>query len=249
MNVMTSLCRCAHCISCIGLGRRGLVTFLTYPPDDLVLAAPSAARLHGIRAGSAPGAPGRASRVGPAIRSYRGQQPVGAAVAVKCLACQHGQDDRELKASSPTSAIMTSGSHSCWRLAAYRGPAWTPLAARRPRTPGRSITSAAITATYDTALTAKHGVVPIVTISTRARAGPTTRALFITTPLRLTALDKSPATIPVRWQPMQPGGSRRRRSVKTTAAKSATATRRHCSASPGKSTSPQAVQLSSRHRA
>jgi hypothetical protein len=40
-------------------------------------------------------------------------------------------------------------------------------------------------------LTAKHGVVPIVTISAPARAGPTTRALFMTTPLRLTALDRS----------------------------------------------------------
>ena len=40
-------------------------------------------------------------------------------------------------------------------------------------------------------MTAKHGVVPTVTISTPASAGPTTRALFITTPLRLTALDRS----------------------------------------------------------
>jgi hypothetical protein len=40
-------------------------------------------------------------------------------------------------------------------------------------------------------LTAKHGVVPIVRISTPASAGPTTRALFITTPLRLTALERS----------------------------------------------------------
>ena len=100
----------------------------------------------------------------------------------------------KLKASSPTSAIMTSGSHSCWRLAAYRRPSRTPPVARRPRAPGRSersITSAAITARYDSALTAKHGVVPIVRISTPARAGPITRALFMTTPLRLTALDRS----------------------------------------------------------
>jgi hypothetical protein len=37
----------------------------------------------------------------------------------------------------------------------------------------------------------KHGVVPTVAISTPAMAGPTTRALFTTTPLRLTALDRS----------------------------------------------------------
>jgi hypothetical protein len=47
----------------------------------------------------------------------------------------------------------------------------------------------------------------------------------------------------------RPGGRPGHVSVKTTAAKSATATRRHYSASPGKSTSLPSVQLSSRHRA
>ena len=42
-------------------------------------------------------------------------------------------------------------------------------------------------------MTAKQGVVPTVTISAPATAGPTTRALFITTPLRLTALARSSA--------------------------------------------------------
>ena len=32
---------------------------------------------------------------------YGGQEPVGAAVAVKCLACQHGQDDREIEGEQP----------------------------------------------------------------------------------------------------------------------------------------------------
>ena len=41
-------------------------------------------------------------------------------------------------------------------------------------------------------MTAKHGVVPTVTINAPATAGPTTRAVFITTPLRLTALARSP---------------------------------------------------------
>ena len=37
----------------------------------------------------------------------------------------------------------------------------------------------------------KHTVVPTVTMSTPANAGPTTRALLTTTPLRLTALARS----------------------------------------------------------
>jgi hypothetical protein len=41
--------------------------------------------------------------------------------------------------------------------------------------------SAMMTARYDTALTAKHGVVPTVAINAPATAGPTTRALFMTT--------------------------------------------------------------------
>jgi hypothetical protein len=40
-------------------------------------------------------------------------------------------------------------------------------------------------------LTAKHGVVPTVTISAPATAGPTTRAVFTTTPFKLTALGRS----------------------------------------------------------
>lgn len=46
-----------------------------------------------------------------------------------------------------------------------------------------------------------------------------------------------------------PGGSRQRRSVRMTAAKSATATRRHCSGSLGKFTSTQAGRVSGRRRA
>jgi hypothetical protein len=48
-----------------------------------------------------------------------------------------------------------------------------------------------MTARYEMALTANHGVVPTVTINIPARAGPSTRAVFSTTPLRLTALARS----------------------------------------------------------
>ncbi len=56
---------------------------------------------------------------------------------------------------------------------------------------GRTAISATMTATYDRALIPKHGVVPTVAISTPAMAGPITRALFTTMPLRLIALDRS----------------------------------------------------------
>ena len=60
-----------------------------------------------------------------------------------------GRTTAKLKAKSPTTDIMSRGSQSCWRPAAYRNPSltpWRPGGAGPPALRGRMTSRAAITA-------------------------------------------------------------------------------------------------------
>ncbi len=89
---------------------------------------------------------------------------------------------------------MRRGSQRPGRPAASRNPSLTPRrldGAGPPAWSGRKRSRAAITARKDNAFSPKHTVVSTVTVSRAARAGPATRALLTTTPLRLTVRARS----------------------------------------------------------
>jgi len=95
--------------------------------------------------------------------------------------------------SVPTTAIITSGTHSSGMLRAYRRPSRTiprPLIATGDgrSSLGRIIQRPAMTAEYDAPSSRKHQPKPTVVIKRPAIAGPTTRDPVINALLRLTAL-------------------------------------------------------------
>jgi hypothetical protein len=103
-----------------------------------------------------------------------------------------------LKPSVPTIAIRPRGIQSCGVARTYRRPARTAPARWGSTSAGRNASvsipaNATIMTAKVAALSAKHGSTPTVAIRIPASAGPTMRAVWISTLLRLTAFTTRPA--------------------------------------------------------